>query len=50
MKKIFISIVALSLLSNLGCKKFLEQSPDQRTQLNSVDKVAELLIAAGAHE
>ncbi|WP_029286932.1 RagB/SusD family nutrient uptake outer membrane protein [Pedobacter sp. R20-19] len=46
MKKIFISIVALSLLSNLGCKKFLEQSPDQRTQLNSVDKVAELLTSA----
>ncbi|MDQ0969485.1 hypothetical protein QFZ20_004888 [Flavobacterium sp. W4I14] len=27
-------------------RKFLEQAPDQRTQLNSVDKVAELLTSA----
>jgi len=46
MKKIFIAILALSLFSNLGCKKFLEQSPDQRTQLNSVEKVSELLTSA----
>lgn len=46
MKKLYISIVALALISTSGCKKFLEQAPDQRTQLNSVDKVAELLTSA----
>src|SRR4051812_22130140 len=29
-----------------GCKKYLEQAPDQRTQLNSVEKVSELLVTA----
>jgi len=29
-----------------GCKKYLEQAPDERTQLNSVEKVAELLVTA----
>jgi len=46
MKKLYISIFALTLISTSGCKKLLEQAPDQRTQLNSVDKVAELLTSA----
>lgn len=46
MKKLYISIIALALVSTGGCKKFLEQPPDQRTQVNSVDKVAELLTSA----
>lgn len=46
MKKKYITIVALYILSSMGCKKFLEQTPDQRTKLNSVDKVAELLTSA----
>ncbi|MBC6109071.1 RagB/SusD family nutrient uptake outer membrane protein [Pedobacter fastidiosus] len=46
MKKIYISIFALALISASGCKKFLEQAPDQRTQVNTVEKVAELLTSA----
>lgn len=46
MKKIYISIIALALISTTGCKKFLEQAPDQRTQVNTVEKVAELLTSA----
>ncbi|MBP1652906.1 MAG: hypothetical protein H6Q26_3063, partial [Bacteroidetes bacterium] len=39
-------ILLFILLAGSGCKKYLEQAPDQRTQLNSVDKVAELLGTA----
>ena len=46
MKKIYIPFLALALVSAGGCKKFLEHSPDQRTQINSVDKVAQLLTSA----
>lgn len=46
MKKIYIPFLALALVSSGGCKKFLEHSPDQRTQINSVDKVAQLLTSA----
>ena len=46
MKKLYISIIALTLVSTGGCKKFLEQPPDQRTEVNSVTKVAELLTSA----
>jgi len=46
MKKLYISIFALALVSTGGCKKFLEQPPDQRTEVNSVTKVAELLTSA----
>jgi starch-binding outer membrane protein, SusD/RagB family len=46
MKKLYISIFALALISTSGCKKFLEKAPDQRTQLNTVEKVAELLTSA----
>jgi len=48
MKKLYISIIALALTATGGCKKFLEQPPDQRTQINTVDKVAELLTSAYA--
>ncbi|MFW0715712.1 RagB/SusD family nutrient uptake outer membrane protein [Pedobacter sp. N23S346] len=46
MKRIYISIIALALISTTGCKKFLEQAPDQRTQINTVEKVSELLTSA----
>ncbi|WP_432712071.1 RagB/SusD family nutrient uptake outer membrane protein [Pedobacter sp.] len=46
MKNIYISVLALALLTTTGCKKFLEHAPDQRTQVNSVDKVAQLLASA----
>ncbi|SHF66612.1 RagB/SusD family nutrient uptake outer membrane protein [Pedobacter caeni] len=49
MKKynIHILLSALFLSTTLsGCKKFLEHQPDNRTTLNTPEKVAELLVAA----
>ena len=46
MKKLYISLAALALLSTAGCKKYLEHAPDQRTEVNTVDKVAQLLTSA----
>jgi hypothetical protein len=43
--KKYILLVALGI-SFSGCSKYLEQAPDDRTQLNSVDKVSELLTTA----
>jgi len=48
MKRTYITILssAALLLAAPSCKKYLEQAPDQRTQLNTVEKVAELLVTA----
>ncbi len=46
MKKITYYILATALLLAAGCKKYLETAPDQRTQLNTVEKVGELLGTA----
>jgi tetratricopeptide (TPR) repeat protein len=47
MKKTYLIIPLLfAVVANSGCKKYLEQAPDMRTKLNSVDKVAELLTSA----
>jgi hypothetical protein len=46
MKKITYYILATALLISAGCRKYLETAPDQRTQLNTVEKVAELLGTA----
>ncbi|MES2456813.1 MAG: RagB/SusD family nutrient uptake outer membrane protein [Bacteroidota bacterium] len=46
MRKLYILILSFLLISAAGCKKFLEQAPDQRTELNSVEKVANLLTSA----
>ncbi|WP_026462207.1 RagB/SusD family nutrient uptake outer membrane protein [Adhaeribacter aquaticus] len=46
MKKILTYTFLCSLLVNTGCKDYLEQAVDQRTQLNSVEKVSELLTTA----
>jgi hypothetical protein len=43
-KKYILLLVPALLFS--GCKKYLEQPPDERTQLNSVEKVSELLVTA----
>lgn len=49
MKKLYTSItVIFALVTVTGCKKFLETAPDQRTQLNTVQKVGELLVTAYA--
>ncbi|WP_316817072.1 RagB/SusD family nutrient uptake outer membrane protein [Pedobacter nyackensis] len=39
-------LVALIAFMASGCKKFLEKTPDLRTQLNSKEKVAQLLVSA----
>lgn len=41
----YILILAFAAFST-GCEDYLEQAPDQRATLNSVDKVAELLVTA----
>jgi hypothetical protein len=46
MKKNLIPVLIMSLLLLTGCKKFLEQLPDQRTVLDSPEKVSELLVSA----
>lgn len=46
MKKISLYIALCSLVAFTGCEKFLEQPVDQRTQLNTVEKVSELLATA----
>lgn len=48
MKKITYLLFFTIILSS-GCKKFLEHQPDDRTQLNSATKVAELLASAYPH-
>lgn len=43
---IFITALAGILGSNSSCKKFLEHAPDLRTQLDSKEKLAQLLVSA----
>lgn len=42
----YFSLLLLTLGLITGCEKFLEKTPDLRTQLNSTDKVAQLLVSA----
>lgn len=46
MKKAFTYILFFALLAGSGCEKYLEQPVDQRTQLDTVEKVSELLVSA----
>ncbi len=46
LRKIIVSIFALSVFSLLGCKKFLDQEPDNRAKLNTPEKVSQLLASA----
>lgn len=46
MKKITFYIFVITAVWGSSCRKYLEQAPDQRTQLNTVEKVAELLATA----
>lgn len=39
-------LVAILALSTTGCEKYLDTVPDMRSELNSVEKVAELLTSA----
>ena len=45
-KRIIYITFLCSLLAFTGCEKFLEQPVDQRTQLDTVEKVGELLVTA----
>ncbi len=48
MKKMnyMVTIAIVVVLMASSCKKFLEQSPDDRTTLNSAEKVQQLLVSA----
>lgn len=46
MNKIIIALCGLLLLPFASCKKFLDKSPDNRAELNSIDKVAALVATA----
>lgn len=44
--KILIATVLLSTLGFVSCSEYLNEMPDNRTQLNSKEKIAELLVTA----
>ncbi len=46
MKKVKILVAALVVLSLNGCSDFLSETPDNRTQLDSPEKISELLVNA----
>jgi hypothetical protein len=46
MKKLSIYMFIAAATLSTGCNKYLEQAPDQRTTLNSPEKVSELLVTA----
>lgn len=46
MKKYFLYFFVVLLAANAGCKKYLEHLPDNRTELNSPEKVSQLLGTA----
>src|ERR1041384_1465989 len=46
MKKTVLYTSLLLLAISTGCKKYLEKTPDMRTELDSPEKVAELLTSA----
>lgn len=46
MKKISIYLLIAIGSFSTGCKKYLEQAPDQRTTLNTPQKVSEFLVTA----
>jgi hypothetical protein len=43
--KYIITLIGASLLLG-SCKKYLDQAPDMRAEINTVDKVAQLLVSA----
>lgn len=46
MKNIYLSVLVAIIVLSTGCKKYLEQAPDQRTTLNTPDKVSDFLVTA----
>ena len=50
MKKILYISLALSMLSITGCNKFLDELPDKRAELDTPDKLAQMLVSAYSTE
>ena len=46
MKKLIIYLSTFSLLSLTGCDKYLDTIPDNRTDINTPEKISELLVHA----
>jgi starch-binding outer membrane protein, SusD/RagB family len=46
MKKLIIYLSTFSLLSLAGCDKYLDTIPDNRTEINTPEKISELLVHA----
>lgn len=46
MKKINILLATLAVVSLSGCSDFLAETPDNRTELDSAEKISELLVNA----
>ncbi|TZF82991.1 RagB/SusD family nutrient uptake outer membrane protein [Pedobacter sp. BS3] len=46
MKKTALYILVIMASFSTGCEKYLEHAPDQRTKLNTPEKVSELLVTA----
>ncbi len=46
MKNIILYILVCVAVLGTGCEKYLDQAPDQRTTLNSPEKVSRLLVTA----
>ncbi|WP_291908649.1 RagB/SusD family nutrient uptake outer membrane protein [Chitinophaga sp. CB10] len=46
MKSKYLCIALLALTAGTGCSKYLEHAPDQRAELNTPEKVSELLTTA----
>ena len=46
MKKLIYFFLTAALIGSTGCKKFLEQEPDNRTTVTSVDQIKLLLVSA----
>lgn len=46
MKKILIALASVGLIGMTGCNKFLDTMPDNRTQIDNLEKVNALLVSA----
>ena len=46
MKKLKITLSLLILISITGCDDFLSEKPDNRTEIDTPDKISELLVGA----
>ena len=45
-KFLFIAISAIAILNISSCKKYLDELPDNRAELNSTEKISKMLVSA----